>query len=488
MRLRESAQAAASRLHAEVLSGRYRLDEPLGSGGVADVYRGFDLRMRRPVAVKVFRPDSRIDAEESWRGEAVILGRLHHPGLVTAFDAGHHDGRAFLVMQLIEGTTLKERIAEGPLAPEETAELGVGLARALAHAHEAGIVHRDVKPSNILLDSACRPYLADFGISRPLDSTAGTATDTIMGTAAYLSPEQVLGRPVGRPADVYALGLVLLECLTGRLEYDGGPVESAIARLHRGPVLPPEAPERFRDLLRAMTAGEEQDRPTARDCADVLAARADTAPSVVPSPTAALHLVTGAAPADDADPLPGGQKNTAPDAPARGRTLMAGGGVAFAAVAAVVLAVTGSSAPPESGRHATPTSTAPTASTHAPHGGAQSATGAPPPASPSSHARAATGTRPAGARKSTSAADVSDEPADGPGSPSPTHTAAPSPTTSPTTPKAPTASPSPSDATTSAPGTPSATATESPRQTPGQAKKTEPGADTERDGAGRTSR
>ncbi|NED14488.1 serine/threonine-protein kinase, partial [Streptomyces sp. SID9124] len=289
MRLRETARATAPRLHAEVLSGRYRLDEPLGSGGAADVYRGLDLRMRRPVAVKVFRPDACVDAEESWRGEATILARLHHPGLVTAFDAGHHDGRAFLVMQLIEGTTLKDHIAEGPLTPEATAALGAGLAQALAHAHEAGIVHRDVKPSNILLDAARRPYLVDFGISRPLDATTRTATDTLVGTAAYLAPEQVLGHPVGRPADIYALGLVLLECLTGRLEYGGGPVEAAIARLHRRPDLPAEAPEPFRALLARMTDRDDHARPTASDCALALTALADTAPTVAGSPAPGIR-------------------------------------------------------------------------------------------------------------------------------------------------------------------------------------------------------
>ena len=473
MKLRESARATASRLHAEVLSGRYRLDALLGSGGAADVHRGFDLRMRRPVAVKVFRPDARIDAEESWRGEAELLARLHHPGLVTAFDAGHHDGRAFLVMQLIEGPTLKERISEGPLTPAATAELGAGLAQALAHAHEVGIVHRDVKPSNILLDPEDRPHLADFGISRPLDTTARTATDALVGTAAYLSPEQVLGRPVGRPADVYALGLVLLECLTGRLEYDGGPVESAIARLHRRPALPPDAPERLRALLRGMTAREGQDRPTARDCARALSALCDdTWPAVAGSVPPAVHLVADTVPAGAADhshaePLPGEDHDTAPDAPARGRTLMAGGSVALAAVAAVVLAVTGSSAPPDTGPHVTQGSTPPTQGTHASDGGGQPATSTSPPTARSTGRHAAPGTRPAHAPGPT-ASSTSPGPA-GPSaestdSNSSTRSAAPSPSTAPTTSKPPAASTTPSDGSPSASATPSATATETARQ------------------------
>ncbi|MGA5206410.1 serine/threonine protein kinase [Streptomyces variegatus] len=270
MGLREVRSARAFRGCARILGGRYRLDALIGSGGSADVYRGFDLRLRRPVAVKVFRAGTGFDTEEAFRSEAVILARMHHPRLVTAFDAGHHDGDAFLVMQLIDGRTLKSRIAEGPLSCEATAALGAALAEALAHAHGEGIVHRDVKPSNIILDSSGRPHLTDFGISRLLDATTRTATGTLTGTAAYLSPEQVLGRPVGRPADIYALGLVLLESLTGRLEYDGGPLEAAIARLHRPPVLPDFLPDGFATLLRDMTGLEEQARPTAGDCAQAL--------------------------------------------------------------------------------------------------------------------------------------------------------------------------------------------------------------------------
>ncbi|MFJ4280662.1 serine/threonine-protein kinase [Streptomyces massasporeus] len=270
MALSEVRDARGVRGCARILAGRYRLDALLGSGGAADVYRGFDLRLRRPVAVKTFRAGTGFDTEEIFRSEAEILARLQHPGLVTAFDAGHHDGDAFLVMQLIDGRTLKSRIAEGPLSCEAAAALGAALAEALAHTHEVGIVHRDVKPSNILLDSAGHPHLTDFGISRLLDATTRTATGTMTGTAAYLSPEQVLGHPVGRPADIYALGLVLLECLTGRLEYGGGPLEAAIARLHRPPVLPDALPDDFAGLLRDMTSLEEQIRPTARDCAQAL--------------------------------------------------------------------------------------------------------------------------------------------------------------------------------------------------------------------------
>ncbi|MEU1217344.1 protein kinase [Streptomyces sp. NPDC005791] len=365
MRLRDFAQATASLCSADVLGGRYRLDKLLGSGGAADVHRGFDLRLRRPVAVKIFRPDAGVGMEETWHSEAVILARLHHPGLVTVYDAGQHDGRAFLVMQLIQGDTLKTRIAEGPLPPEAAAAIGADLAHALAHAHETGIVHRDVKPSNILLDDRNRPHLADFGISRLLDATAHTATGTLIGTAAYLSPEQVLGEPVGRPADIYALGLVLLECLTGELEYDGAPLEAAIARLHRRPVLPHWLSEQLSILLRDMTALDAQNRPTARHCARILTALADEA-HIAPEPSApATNLIAGkgsSRTAEDTHTNPMvRRKRAAPrTTPARGRTLMAGATIALAAVTATALSVTGSSAPQDNDRSATRATSTPT--------------------------------------------------------------------------------------------------------------------------------
>ncbi|MEW2286378.1 protein kinase [Streptomyces sp. NPDC047841] len=347
MRLRQSALAPL-RCSAHVLGGRYRLDAVIGSGGAGDVHRGFDLRLKRRVAVKVFRTGADGDAEDGFHNEAVILARLRHPGLVTVYDAGRHDGRAYLVMELIEGPTLKARIATGSLAPGETAALGAGLARALAHAHDAGIVHRDVKPSNIILDASGRPHLTDFGISRLLDATTRTATGTLVGTAAYLSPEQVLGRPVGPPADVYALGLVLLECVTSRLEYDGTPLEAAIARLHRRPELPGSLPTEFAALLADMTALDADARPSAEDCVRTLAALAEAdGPRAVPPPAEVTSLVPEQVPAwaDRTHPhAPHTTGTAAPKAvPARGRRLVAGtAAVLAAAVAATVAASDGS--------------------------------------------------------------------------------------------------------------------------------------------------
>ncbi|MFF8394835.1 serine/threonine protein kinase [Streptomyces sp. NPDC016172] len=356
--LREVRGARVFQGCARILAGRYRLDALIGSGGAADVHRGFDLRLRRPVAVKVFRAGTGFETEDAFRSEAVLLARLQHPGLVTAFDAGRHDGDAFLVMQLIDGPTLKSRIAQAPLSCETAAALGAALADALAHAHEAGIVHRDVKPSNIILDASGHPHLTDFGISRLLDATTRTATGTLTGTAAYLSPEQVLGRSVGRPADIYALGLVLLESLTGRLEYDGGPLESAIARLHRRPALPDFLPDGLATLLRDMTSLEEQDRPMARDCAQALTrlAAPSTANPAAPGARPALSVTPPAA-EDHADTThqsssPAAKAPWSPNAStglheekyrsgsARGRLRTHGAAAALAALVAAGLIVT----------------------------------------------------------------------------------------------------------------------------------------------------
>ncbi|TXS01519.1 serine/threonine protein kinase [Streptomyces sp. adm13(2018)] len=274
-----------SRLTAHAVAGRYRLDGLLGRGGVADVYEAVDLRLRRPVAVKVFRcGDTR--TEEHCDGEGRLLAQLQHPGLVTLFDSGRDEGRPFLVMELVRGTTLRRRLARSALSVTETCRMGVALSSALAHVHGKGIVHRDVKPSNILLDRTDTPRLTDFGISRrfttaadptaaPAEGEGGPAADgedILMGTASYMAPEQALGWTTGPRADVYSLGLVLLEALKGEREYDGQPLEAALARLHRPPTLPDGLPPDLGKLLKAMTAHEAADRPDARACQKALAA------------------------------------------------------------------------------------------------------------------------------------------------------------------------------------------------------------------------
>ena len=305
----------------ELLAGRYLLGETLGSGGVAHVRRAWDTRLDRPVAVKTLRGDpDRVDLLR-FGNEVHALAMLEHPGLVEVYDAGHDNGRPYVVLRLVEGPTLRDRIANGPLSVPETRRLGERLAAALAHVHEHGVTHRDVKPSNILLDPDGTPLLADFGASRLSGSDQLTGTNEMIGTAAYLAPEQVRGDEVAGPADVYALGLVLLECLTGHAEYPGSNVESAVARLHRPPAIPPDLPPDLARLLTLMTSLSAHRRPTAAECATALAGAA-------PTPTEVLPWMEAAPP------------------PPRPRRAIAAGLVAAVGVAAWAIAGAGQSTPP----------------------------------------------------------------------------------------------------------------------------------------------
>ncbi|MCM2577083.1 protein kinase domain-containing protein [Streptomyces meridianus] len=341
-----------------LLAGRYELGELLGSGGAAEVFRGTDRRLGRPVAVKVFRPGVGRGMEDRFEDEALLLARLEHAGLVTVYDIGRHEGRSFLVMQLVEGRTLRQYAAGTAMDPHRVAEIGAALAGTLAHVHAADVMHCDVKPSNILLDGAGRPYLTDFGISRPVDATASTNGGALVGTAAYLAPEQVKGERVEQPADIYALGLVLLECLKGELEYAGTPLESAVARLHRLPVIPGGLPPELDRLLREMTDPDPWARPCAPDCAQRLEDLLDTIrPGLCPpvgeqqadggsraglvAPVALSAAVVGSGDTRH-DGLPG---PTAAGRRRRGGVLAATG----AAVAMTVLGVTLSAADPAGG-------------------------------------------------------------------------------------------------------------------------------------------
>ncbi|GAB3617337.1 hypothetical protein GCM10027416_18940 [Okibacterium endophyticum] len=249
---------------------------------MASVYRARDEVLDRDVALKVFRSDA-TDAEQLLRQQAEVrmLAALNHPGLAMLIDAGVDDQpdgppHAFVVMQLIDGSDLRSRLEDGPLAPPEVAQIGADLADALHHIHSHGIVHRDIKPANILMahavgaDTRMHPKLTDFGIARLVDSTRLTATGTTIGTANYLSPEQAKGEHVGPPSDVYSLGLVLLECLTGEQAFPGPAVESAIARVLAEPPIPEDVGPRWTETIRSLTAKNPEDRPTAHEVAMAL--------------------------------------------------------------------------------------------------------------------------------------------------------------------------------------------------------------------------
>ncbi|MFF9362668.1 serine/threonine-protein kinase [Streptomyces griseoluteus] len=362
----------------DVLSGRYRLGARIGSGGMADVYEGVDTRLRRSVAVKVFRPGPDPQTEDRLTAEAVLLARLQHPGLVTVYDAGRHGDRTYLVMQLIKGPTLRSLLAGGALPERRVVDVGAALARVLAYVHRAGVVHRDVKPSNILLDAAGDPHLADFGIARLADATRHTAPDVLIGTAAYLAPEQVEGRRVGPTADVYALGLVLLECLKGELEYPGTPLEATVARLHRPPEVPARLPSELAALLRAMTAQDPEARPDAEQCAQALASR-NAGPDPYPLPLAApseasLPTPPAAQPGTEEHIRSQGAAATRRDLPGgarRSRRLAAGTALALSVALGATLAVTSSTSGSDDREAATPANT----SAHPPSGTASAKSG-----------------------------------------------------------------------------------------------------------------
>jgi eukaryotic-like serine/threonine-protein kinase len=259
------------------LDARYRLDDLIGRGGMAAVYRGEDLTLGRPVAVKVFAESAEgIDDLERRKSEIALLASLSHRALVRLYDASHdaRTGREYLVMELIDGEDLRQALRRGPLTAADAAALLADVGEALHVIHGRGIVHRDVKPANVLLEPAHLPTrtwnakLADFGIARLIDDARLTRTGLLVGTPGYLSPEQVSGgAPPGPEADVYSLGLLVLEARTGEAAFPGPSAESAAARLVRDPEIPASLGDDWVALLRAMTARDPGQRPTALDVA-----------------------------------------------------------------------------------------------------------------------------------------------------------------------------------------------------------------------------
>lgn len=265
-----------SRTEPALFADRYRVSSVLGHGGCADVLRAVDERLDREVALKVVRPGATADTARRFRTEARVLARLHHPGLVEVYDYGIVAQRPYLALELVDGPTLAATVRSAPLPTAEVRRLGRDLAQTLAFVHTHGVVHRDVKPSNVLLDRDGRPRLADFGVARLLHGPVApgdeelTHTGLVVGTPAYLAPEQMRGQGARAAADVYALGLLLLECLTGNREYTGAPIEAAAARLHRPPAIPRHLPGNLATTLLRMTSMDPEQRPSAAACAELL--------------------------------------------------------------------------------------------------------------------------------------------------------------------------------------------------------------------------
>jgi hypothetical protein len=296
----------------ELIQGRYRRGRLLGRGGMADVYLAYDEIDGGEVAIKTLRS---ADPKLSRRlmQEARALQRLDHPGLVRLLGSEIAGGEAHLVMELVDAPTLAERLLDGPLDSRATADLGAQIAEALAYVHASEIVHRDVKPANILVPrdfetAGGAVRLADFGIARLVDASTITIEQTTLGTAAYMAPEQLEDHHVGPVADVWSLGVVLLECLTGRRVYEGTPGE-IIARRLAGPVpVTGDLPVPWRIVLTGMLDHRPEQRLSAAQVASFLrapalgeASFADIQPPAGPA-TAPLDLraLAGTTPPDAA--------------------------------------------------------------------------------------------------------------------------------------------------------------------------------------------
>jgi eukaryotic-like serine/threonine-protein kinase len=206
------------------LSGRYRLDAQVGAGGMSTVYRAFDSNLERQVAIKLLHREIAADSDqlERFRREARAVAQLSHPHIVGVIDAGEDEGRPYIVFEYVEGETLKERIRRmGRLPIGEAIAYAIEIARALGCAHARGIVHRDVKPQNVLIDEEGSAKVTDFGIARSMTEEGLTADGRVLGTTDYVSPEQALGRDVNGQSDIYSLGIVLFEMLTGDVPFHG---------------------------------------------------------------------------------------------------------------------------------------------------------------------------------------------------------------------------------------------------------------------------
>ena len=289
---------------ASLIADRYRVQEQIGAGGMGIVWKAWDERLDRPVAIKQLHPARGMDHAEAERAiaramrEARITARLHHQHAVQIFDVVEQDGQPCLIMPYLPSKSLLALLREqGPLSPEEVARIGGQVASALAAAHAAGIVHRDVTPGNILVTEDGSAKISDFGISRALGDSTITSTGMVIGTPAYLAPEVARGGPTTQSSDVFSLGATLYTAVEGRPPF--GTHENSMALLHEvasGQVTPPRRAGRLTSLLDRLLARSPAARPSMAEAAEELAALAD------PPPSAARSVPADSVPADRAAP------------------------------------------------------------------------------------------------------------------------------------------------------------------------------------------
>ncbi|HEY2436599.1 MAG TPA: protein kinase [Solirubrobacteraceae bacterium] len=290
------------------LNGRYRLEARIGSGGMSTVYRALDVTLERRIAVKLMNREVASDSDqlERFRREARAVAQLSHPHIVGVIDAGEDEGRPYIVLEYVEGETLKERIRRvGRLPITEAVAYAIEIARALGAAHARHIVHRDVKPQNVLIDEEGSAKVTDFGIARTLDEEGLTADGRVLGTTDYVSPEQALGQPVTGQSDLYSLGIVMWEMLAGEVPYKGDN-QVAVAMKHVREDLPdiqkrrPEVSSALAAVIDRATAKRLEDRyandaELIADLEDVLAIEASRAGSATGEVTAVLRTLPAGA-------------------------------------------------------------------------------------------------------------------------------------------------------------------------------------------------
>ncbi|MFN2616883.1 MAG: protein kinase [Thermoleophilaceae bacterium] len=267
-----------------LIGGRFRLEERIGSGGMSTVYRAYDPTLERWVAIKLMHRDISTDPDqlERFRREARAVARLNHPHLVTVIDAGEDDGAPYIVFEYVEGETLKERIRRlGRLPVPEAVAYAIEIGRALSCAHAHRLVHRDIKPQNVLIDPEGRAKVTDFGIARSLESQGLTAPGRVLGTTDYVSPEQALGQEVTEQSDIYSLGICLYEMLSGEIPFKAD-TQVAVAMKHVREPMPdvqrvrPEISAALAVVVERATAKETENRypnvdEMVRDLEEVLA-------------------------------------------------------------------------------------------------------------------------------------------------------------------------------------------------------------------------
>ncbi|MEP6909765.1 MAG: protein kinase [Actinomycetota bacterium] len=284
----------------ELIAGRYELEKLVGSGGMSNVFRAHDRLLERTVALKILHEQYTRDEDyvERFRREARAVAQLAHPNIVTVIDRGEQEGRQFIVFEYIDGENLKELSNRGPLGVRETIGLTLQVARALSFAHARGLVHRDVKPQNVLLNEDRQAKVTDFGIARSLDVHGVTQTGTVLGTSDYIAPEQARGQKVDPKTDIYSLGVVLYELLSGEVPFSGDNFV-AVAMRHVNEPVPsvldkrPDCPVRLDLAIQRAMSKDPEDRFESMDdfvdelevCLAELDARGDEgATMIVPAP------------------------------------------------------------------------------------------------------------------------------------------------------------------------------------------------------------